>query len=847
MADAGEIKYTVNVDSDEAQKNLNKTAETVDNLGDKIEEVDKKSSFENLKKGTKSVSEAVAKFVIESIKGFSDMQSEIAKATGATGKDLEDLTKVANTALADLTQSQEEVGRAVGELNTRLALQGESLQEATVQIGNFARITGQDMQQATIGVTKLMATWNIQADKLPKILDKLAVAGQKTGKNVAQLTAELQQNYSILNQFGLSIDEATSFLMSLESQGIESSTALGAMRMALMRAGQSGQDVRKVWDEMTKSIQNATSKEEAMQIASQTLGRSAGQLVSVIQEGKLSFNEFAKDLENSEGIVESTAKSSMSLSQMLQQLSNIANSLIGGMQPVLQPILDLLKSMLPLISTVSKQLAPAIESLAGLLEKVANWTNRLIRTQEQADEENRKVADSIRSQALAFIQSDEAAQKLAKKIYDLQKENENLQKKVDKANETGEDATETIQKMIDNMAECTRTEDELITITARGIGTYEDYIKTTGVLRESRLAFAKAEKETAQAEMQTQTAIKQKITTMQEAEAAIARLKDLQSQQNDILDDNSKAYQDLQFEIDGTKAALMEFGLTEKQINEALGDTSGAEAQEESLEQLMAKVQKYLGYASQFSSMLGSALGATFTTQKSKIDKTLQDELTALSDTKDAELAEIEEFEENRTRAIQNALNQGLIDNEEYNEAIAQMKQSTANRQSEIEKKYKDKESQLNQDALKKKNEIAKKEFETNKALNIANAVINAAQAVIRCFTDLGPIGGAIAAGAITALTGVQIAAIAQEEFVPSYDTGSGVLGSDRFAQLHRGERVLNKADTARLERMGGLSAIQAGGATIPLVINLNSTLEADGERLAQVVLSHYNEAQRYV
>lgn len=112
-----------------------------------------------------------------------------------------------------------------------------------------------------------------------------------------------------------------------------------------------------------------------------------------------------------------------------------------------------------------------------------------------------------------------------------------------------------------------------------------------------------------------------------------------------------------------------------------------------------------------------------------------------------------------------------------------------------IEKKY----------ALEKY-EAEKKAFETNKALQIVNAVIAGALGVVSAF-QLGPIAGAIAAIAIAATTAAQIAVISSQKPPPPPKFATGVIGLDGAgtgtsdsidAKLSRGESVMTAKATER-------------------------------------------------
>jgi hypothetical protein len=148
---------------------------------------------------------------------------------------------------------------------------------------------------------------------------------------------------------------------------------------------------------------------------------------------------------------------------------------------------------------------------------------------------------------------------------------------------------------------------------------------------------------------------------------------------------------------------------------------------------------------------------------------------------------------------------------------------------------------EIERKAAKDRYEVAKKEFETQKAFQIAQALIGAAQGIIQAF-QLGPIAGAIAAVIVGATTAAQIAAIRSQKppAAPGFAkgvidlNGPGTETSDSIpARLSRGESVItaNGTNFAQSNYPGLLEflntrnrfatgVINFGGASIPTATN---------------------------
>ena len=113
-------------------------------------------------------------------------------------------------------QSQGEIAEAVGELNTRLGLTGQELQDFTTKYLKFASVTGQNGKQAIEDNIKMFNIWGVSITDQAEYLDKLAVAGQKTGISVSNLTNMLQQNAPVLQELGFSLDDSIALLSNFE-------------------------------------------------------------------------------------------------------------------------------------------------------------------------------------------------------------------------------------------------------------------------------------------------------------------------------------------------------------------------------------------------------------------------------------------------------------------------------------------------------------------------------------------------------------------------------------------------------------------------------------------------------
>lgn len=119
-------------------------------------------------------------------------------------------------------------------------------------------------------------------------------------------------------------------------------------------------------------------------------------------------------------------------------------------------------------------------------------------------------------------------------------------------------------------------------------------------------------------------------------------------------------------------------------------------------------------------------------------------------------------------------LNSGVINQQEYNKQVQLIEAETANKKAEIEYK----------------------QAKTERALKIAEIIVSTSLAIMQAYSQLGPIGGTVAAALIGTLGAVQLGTIAQTPLPnkPSYAKGGyfeGFTGDSNLPADETGERPI--------------------------------------------------------
>lgn len=266
---------------------------------------------------TKTVNEIVES-AYALVAAFSEAESTVVTATGATGSALDSLTEsMMNAYSVSKTGSLDETAAAVGEINTRLAYTDEKLTETTGLFLDFAAVTGGNAAKSVRSVTQLMNQWHVPAEDMETVLSKLTYAGQASGISVDTLSSQLINNKAVLDQLGFSLDEAVAMFMKFELAGTNTSAVMMGFRSALATGAISSLDeLYAVFDKISSGAMTAAD-------ASDLFGTRAGPaIVNAVKDGTLSLDDFVDALENADGALATTAEAAQTLDQKWEQATN---------------------------------------------------------------------------------------------------------------------------------------------------------------------------------------------------------------------------------------------------------------------------------------------------------------------------------------------------------------------------------------------------------------------------------------------------------------------------------------------------------------------------------------------
>ena len=314
---------------DKYSKQLEEVEKDSDDMGDAL--VDSAKDADKASEGFTVMKGALASLVADGIKlaiqGLKDLSREameaykefdtgrdnVIKATGATGKAADDLEKSYANVAKSIKGDFDEIGAAIGAVNTRFEFTGEQLETTTKDFIKFADINKTDVTTAIALVSRAMGDAGIENEKYGEVLDALTVASQKSGIAIDSLTEMLTKYGAPMRALGFDTKESIAIFSSWEKAGVNTSIAFSGMRKAISNWSKEGKDARKEFKKTLTDIKNTPSLAKATTKAIEVFGAKAGpDLADAIKEGRFEYEDFLKLLSDSKGAVADTYEETQS-------------------------------------------------------------------------------------------------------------------------------------------------------------------------------------------------------------------------------------------------------------------------------------------------------------------------------------------------------------------------------------------------------------------------------------------------------------------------------------------------------------------------------------------------------
>jgi hypothetical protein len=305
------------------------------------------------------------------VKLASDMDEgmdRIRAGTGKTGKEFAALGDSMRAVMKSVPQGVEQVSTAITDLNRRLGLSGQPLEQMTTQMLNLSRVGNAEIGGLVAASTRLFGDWSVATNDQSKALDYMFKVSQQTGIGVQQLMEITVQYGAPLRALGFTVEQAAAAMGKWEKEGVNMETVLAGLRFGLGEFAKSGRDPVEALKKIQNSIRGAKTESEATAIAFKAFGkRAAIDLSRAIIEGRFDIEDLIKVLKESKETINSAAADTMSFGE---KLGILRNRITTAAEPLGNVLLKTIDKLMPYFEKTINFLERMAQRFAALPEGV---------------------------------------------------------------------------------------------------------------------------------------------------------------------------------------------------------------------------------------------------------------------------------------------------------------------------------------------------------------------------------------------------------------------------------------------------------------------------------------------
>lgn len=356
-------------------KQVNVAAEATDNLNTSVNKIFVTEKIGEIADNISGKMRDLASSAYDAAKELDEGYDTIVTKTGATGKALESLQESANNVFGDMPADMQDVGTAIGEVNTRFGQTGKVLEDTSKQFMKFAEINDTDLNESIDVSDRIMEQFGITTEQTSGFLGLLTQRGQETGKSVTELMSQLDSNAALFKELDLSVEESANLLAIFETNGVDAGVALKGLKTATNNYAKEGLSARQGLEKTIDRIKKAKTSTEALALAQDTFGSKGAQVMADgIREGRISLDDLSDSMDNYKNVVEDTFETTLDpwdkATIAANNLKTAGSELVGEFFEVVAPAIDTATDTVKKISKEFRELPEPVKEATAVVGAV---------------------------------------------------------------------------------------------------------------------------------------------------------------------------------------------------------------------------------------------------------------------------------------------------------------------------------------------------------------------------------------------------------------------------------------------------------------------------------------------
>jgi hypothetical protein len=312
---------------------------------------------------------------------FNEVTRIIRVGTGAVGGDLAALEQSFRNVATSVPNSFADVASVIAELDTRTDLAGDGLEAMAEQLLTLSRLMGGDAKATTREVTRLFNRFGLSAEESSDMLDLLFRASQASGASVDKLATDVTKNAGALIAMGLSLEQSVALFALFEREGVRAETVVRSLRSGFQKLSADGRPLQESLAEVFTELQTLD-REAAVAKGLEIFGAQALELVDAVRDGRLSVEDFTKQLVDGNETIVGVAEDTDGWREKLAELRNFLKL---QFEPVAREVFANVTKFVDELKPAADRIVQAFErdGLQGALAQVAEEWDKIYREQLQ--------------------------------------------------------------------------------------------------------------------------------------------------------------------------------------------------------------------------------------------------------------------------------------------------------------------------------------------------------------------------------------------------------------------------------------------------------------------------------